>query len=57
MPVGFVILAFFVGGFFGAIAMALACAVHDANEFSESMRVSRGWRRRRATRRLSERTP
>jgi hypothetical protein len=38
MPVGFVILAFFVGGFFGAIAMALACAAHDANEFVESMR-------------------
>ena len=38
MPVGFVILAFFAGGFFGAIAMALACAAHDADEFFESMR-------------------
>jgi hypothetical protein len=38
MPVGCVILAFFAGGFFGAIAMALACAAHDADEFFESMR-------------------
>jgi hypothetical protein len=37
MPVGFVILAFFAGGFFGAIAMALACAAHDHDEFVKSM--------------------
>jgi hypothetical protein len=33
MPVGFVILAFFVGGFVGLLTMALACAAHDGEEF------------------------
>ena len=32
MPVAFVILAFFVGGFFGLLTMGLACAAHDADE-------------------------
>ena len=38
MAVGFVILAFFVGGFFGSMAMALACAAHDREESFESTR-------------------
>ena len=37
MPVGFVILAFFVG-FPGSITMALACAAPNGEEFFESMR-------------------
>jgi hypothetical protein len=41
MPVGFVILAFLVGGFLGSIAMALACAAHDRDEFIESRRDDR----------------
>jgi hypothetical protein len=38
MPVGFVIIAFFVGGFLGSITMALACSAHSGEEFFESMR-------------------
>ena len=38
MPIGVVILAFFVGGFLGAITMTLACAAHDREESFESMR-------------------
>jgi hypothetical protein len=30
MVVALVVLAFFVGGLFGSLAMALACAAHDA---------------------------
>ena len=37
MPVGFVILAFFVGGFFGSLAMAVAFAAYDRKEFFASM--------------------
>jgi hypothetical protein len=33
MPVTFVILAFFVGGFLGVLMMALAYAAHDREEF------------------------
>jgi hypothetical protein len=38
MPVGFVILAFFLGAFLGSLTMALASAAHDREEFVESMR-------------------
>jgi len=44
MPVAFVILAFFVGAFFGVLTMALACAAHDGEE---SLRVDAGHRARR----------
>jgi hypothetical protein len=44
MPVAFVILAFFVGGFLGSLTMALACAAHDGEE---SLRVDAGRRARR----------
>jgi hypothetical protein len=44
MPVAFVILAFFVGGFLGVLAMALACAAHDREKFR---RVDAGQRVRR----------
>ena len=33
MEVGFVILAFFVGAFLGVLAIALAHAAHDGDEF------------------------
>jgi hypothetical protein len=36
MVVALVGLAFFVGGLLGSIAMALACAAHDREEFSSS---------------------
>jgi hypothetical protein len=46
MPVAFVILAFFVGGFLGVLAMALACAAQDREE---RLRVDAGrWARRPA---------
>ena len=38
MPMWFVILAFFVGGFLGSMVMALATAARDRDEFVESMR-------------------
>jgi hypothetical protein len=38
MPVGFVILAFFLGAFLGSLTMALACAAHDREESFELMR-------------------
>jgi hypothetical protein len=44
MPVAFVILAFFVGAFLGLLAMALAHAAHDRDEF---LRVDAGRRARR----------
>jgi hypothetical protein len=33
MPVAFVILAFSAGAFLGLLAMSLACAAHDGEEF------------------------
>jgi hypothetical protein len=44
MPVAFVILAFFVGGFLGLLTMGLACAAHDADE---RLRVDAGRQARR----------
>jgi hypothetical protein len=44
MVVALVGLAFFVGGLLGSIAMALACAAHDREEF---LRVDAGRRARR----------
>jgi hypothetical protein len=49
MVVALVGLAFFVGGLLGSIAMALACAAHDREEFR---RVNAG---RRARRRVVDR--
>jgi hypothetical protein len=45
MPVAFVILALFVGGFLGVLMMALACAAHDREE---SLGVGAGRRARRS---------
>ena len=44
MLIAFVILAFFLGAFLGLLAMALACAAHDREEFR---RVYAGQRARR----------
>ena len=43
MPVALVILAFFVGGFLGCIAMALTCAAHRREEFFEAMQPQRSF--------------
>jgi hypothetical protein len=45
MLVALVLLAFFVGGLLGSIAMALACAAYDREE--EFRRVHAGQRARR----------
>jgi hypothetical protein len=44
MPVVFVILAFFVGGFLGLLTLALVRAAHDGDEL---LRVAAGRRARR----------
>jgi hypothetical protein len=43
MPVASVILAFLVGGFLGCLAMALACAARNREEFSEAMHLQRSF--------------
>ena len=43
MLVAFVILAFLMGGFLGGLAMALACAAHDREEFAEAMYLQRSF--------------
>jgi len=43
MPVALVILAFFVGGFLGCIAMALMCASRNREEFFEAMQLERSF--------------